>query len=238
MILSAYANAIGQLRDPRFRRVIWFGVALAVALLFFMYGLLLMMVQVFVPGTLTLPLMGEVTGLQTLLSVGSLFIMIGLSIFLMAPVASAFTGLFLEDVAAAVEAKHYPGLPAPHPVPLATAAIDSIRYFGLLVVLNILGLVVFAFSGGLGFVVFWGINAWLLAREYFTMVTLRRHSAAEADALRQKHRWRLWFAGLWLAVPLSIPFLNLLMPVIGSAAFTHVYHRLQGRKPGAISPAG
>jgi CysZ protein len=34
--------------------------------------------------------------------------MIGLSVFLMVPVASMFTGLFLEDVAAAVEARHYP----------------------------------------------------------------------------------------------------------------------------------
>jgi uncharacterized protein involved in cysteine biosynthesis len=233
MILSAYAHAIGQLRDPAFRRVIWFGLALAVALLFVMYAALLLVVQLFVPGTLTLPLAGEVSGLQTLLSIGSLFFLLGLSVFLMAPVASAFTGLFLEDVASAVERRYYPGLLAPNPVPLSTAALDSIRYFGVLVGLNLLGMVVFVFSGGLGFVVFWGINAYLLAREYFTMVALLRHTVAEAHALRRKHNIRLWFAGLWLAVPLSIPFINLLMPVIGSAAFTHIYHRTQGRKPGA-----
>ena len=34
--------------------------------------------------------------------------MIGLSVFLMVPVASAFTGFFLEDVAEAVEDRHYP----------------------------------------------------------------------------------------------------------------------------------
>ncbi|NBB97031.1 MAG: hypothetical protein GVY34_02505 [Alphaproteobacteria bacterium] len=233
MILSSYAHAIGQLRDPRFRRVIWFGVALAVALLFAMYALVLLVVQVFVPGTLTLPIAGEVSGLHTLLSIGSLIVLLGLSVFLMVPVASAFTGLFLEDVADAVERQHYPGLPAPTPVPFATALTDSLRYFGLLVALNLLGMVVFVFSGGLGFVVFWGINAWLLAREYFTMVALRRHGAAEARALQQRHRWRLWIAGLWMAVPLSIPFVNLLMPVVGAAAFTHVYHKLQGRKPGS-----
>jgi uncharacterized protein involved in cysteine biosynthesis len=237
MILSSYAQAVGQLRDPSFRRVIWFGVALAVALLFAMYALVLLVVQIFVPGTLTLPLAGEVSGLQTLLSIGSLLFMLGLSVFLMVPVASAFTGLFLEDVASAVERQHYPGLPAPTPVPFTTALVDSLRYFGLLVALNLLGMVVFVFSGGLGFVVFWGINAWLLAREYFTLIALRRHSAAEARALQQRHRWRLWFAGMWMAVPLSIPFVNLLVPVVGAAAFTHLYHRLQGRKPGSASVA-
>lgn len=237
MILSSYAYAIGQLRDPRFRRVIWFGVALAVALLFAMYALVLLVVQIFVPGTLTLPIAGEVSGLQTLLSIGSLFFMLGLSVFLMVPVASAFTGLFLEDVASAVERQHYPGLPAPTPVPFASALADSLRYFGVLVALNLVGMVVFVFSGGLGFVVFWGINAWLLAREYFTMVALRRHPVAEAHALRKRYRWRLWFAGLWMAIPLSIPFINLLMPVVGAAAFTHMYHRVQGRKPGTSRAA-
>lgn len=237
MILSSYANAIGQLRDPAFRRVIWFGVALAVALLFAMYALVLLVVQIFVPGTLTLPIAGEVSGLQTLLSIGSLVFMLGLSVFLMVPVASAFTGLFLEDVASAVEHQFYPGLPAPTPVPFTTALSDSLRYFGLLVALNLLGMVVFLFSGGLGMVVFWGINAWLLAREYFTMVALRRHPAAEARALHQRHRWRLWFAGMWMAVLLSIPFVNLLIPVVGAAAYTHMYHKLQGRKPGSSATA-
>jgi len=232
MILSAYANALTQLRDPRFRRVIWFGLALAVALLLFMYALLLLAVQVFVPGTLTLPLAGEVAGLQTLLSIGSLIFLLVLSVFLMTPVASAFTGLFLEDVADAVERRFYPGAAPARAIPLWTAAVDSLRYFGLLVGLNLVGMVVFAFSGGLGFVVFWAINAWLLAREYFTMVALRRHPPADARALQKRHRWRLWFAGLWLAVPLSIPFVNLLMPVVGAAAFTHIYHALDGRAPG------
>lgn len=226
MILSSYAFAVGQLRDPRFRRVIWLGLALSVALLFAMYAGMLLIVQMFVPGTLTIPLAGEVTGLRTLLSIGSLLFLLGLSIFLMAPVASAFTGLFLEDVASAVEDQHFPGLPAPAPVPLWVALVDSVKYFALLVALNLVGLLVFAVSGGLGMIVLWAINGYALSREYFTMVALRRLPAANAHALRRRHPVRLWLAGMMLAVPLSIPFVNLLMPVIGAAAFTHLYHRL------------
>jgi len=29
-----------------------------------------------------------------------------------------------------------------------------------------------------------------------------------------------------MAVPLTVPVLNLLVPVIGAAAFTHLYHRV------------
>lgn len=229
MILSSFAFAVGQLRDPRFRRVIWLGIALAIALLFVMYALMLLVVQLFVPGTLTLPLAGEVGGLQTLLSIGSLFFLIGLSVFLMAPVASAFTSLFLDDVANAVEAEHYPHMTPPAPVGFLTALRETLGYFGLLVGLNLLGMVVFVISGGLGMIVLWAINAWLLSREYFMMVAMRRMNRAQAAELRRKFRVRLWFAGAMLAVPLTIPLVNLLMPVVGAAAFTHLYHRLSAR---------
>ncbi len=229
MILSSFAFAVGQLRDPRFRRVIWLGIALAIALLFVMYALILLVVQVFVPGTLTLPLAGEVSGLQTLLSIGSLFFLIGLSVFLMAPVASAFTSLFLDDVANAVEARHYPHLTPPAAAGFLTALRETLGYFGLLAGLNLLGMGVFVISGGLGMIVLWAINAWLLSREYFMMVAMRRMPRAQAIELRRKFRVRLWVAGAMLAVPLTIPIVNLLMPVVGAAAFTHLYHRLSAR---------
>ena len=34
-----------------------------------------------------------------------------------------------------------------------------------------------------------------------------------------------------MAAPLSIPLVNLLMPVLGAATFTHLFHRLQGQAP-------
>jgi len=90
-------------------------------------------------------------------------------------------------------------------------------------------MIVFVISGGLGMVVIWAINAWLLSREYITMVALRRMTREQARDLRRRHPVRLWLAGAMLAVPLTIPFVNLLMPVIGAAAFTHLFHRLTSR---------
>ncbi|MCB1407964.1 MAG: EI24 domain-containing protein [Rhodobacteraceae bacterium] len=228
MILGSILAAFGQAGDPKFRRAIWFGLALALALLFAMYALVLLVVQMLTPDALTLPWVGEVNGLATLLSFASVAFMLVLSVFLMVPVASAFTGLFLDDVADAVEARHYPHLPQAPRAPFWTAFVDSLRYFAVLVALNMVGLVLFVFSGGLGMVALWAINGYLLSREYFTMVALRRMTPEDAHAMRRDNRIRLWLTGVLMAIPLSVPLVNLFMPVIGAATFTHLFHRLRG----------
>lgn len=227
MILGSIFAALRQWSDPRFQRAIWLGLALAIALLFGMYALVLMVVQLFTPDALTLPWVGEVHGVTTLLSFASIAFLLVLSVFLMVPVASAFTGLFLDDVADAVEARHYPELSQAPRAPFWPALVDSLRYFGVLVALNLVGMVVFIFSGGLGMVVLWAINGYLLSREYFTMIALRRMTPSQAQALRQDNRFRLWLMGVLMAIPLSVPLVNLFMPVVGAATFTHLYHRLR-----------
>lgn len=228
MIFGAISASLAQWSDPKFRRAIWFGVALAIALLFAMYAVVLMVVQIFTPEALTLPWIGEVHGITTLLSFASIAFMLVLSIFLMVPVASAFTGLFLDDVADAVEARHYASLPQAPRARFWTAFIDSLRYFGLLVALNLAGMILFIFSGGLGIVALWLINGYLLSREYFTMIALRRLTPEAAHAMRRDNRFRLWTTGVLMAVPLSVPVVNLFMPVVAAATFTHLFHRLRG----------
>lgn len=236
MILRAYLAALGQARDPAFRRVIWLGLALAVALLVAMYAVVLAIIGAFLPEQVSLPLVGEVRGLATLLSLGSVVLMLILSVFLMVPVASAFTGLFLDDVADAVEARHHPHLPPAPRAPFWVSVIDSVKYFGLLVGLNVLGMALFVVSSGAGMVGLWALNGFLLAREYFTLVGLRRLSPATVAELRQRWRLRLWVAGVLLAVPLSVPVLNLFVPVLGAAAFTHLFHAIVAREAGAQRP--
>ncbi len=113
MILASFRAALGQIGDPRFRRVILIGVLLAFALLAAVYALFLLGISLLAPETVDLPLIGPVEGLHSLLGWLSLFFMLGLSVFLMVPAAAAFAGLFTEDVAAAVEARHYAFLPRP-----------------------------------------------------------------------------------------------------------------------------
>ena len=58
---------------------------------------------------------------------------------------------------------------------------------------------------------------------------LSRDQRDGAKALRQKHFLTIWAAGVLMAMPLSVPLLNLVVPILGAATFTHIYHRLATR---------
>lgn len=229
MIFASFFKALGQIGDPRFRRVMGLGVLLALALLAAVYAGFLVLINSFVPGTIDLIFVGPITGIDALLGWGSLFLMLGLSVFLMVPVASAFSDLFLEDIADAVEDRHYPGLPPVTPVRLGDSLVDSLNFLGLVIAANVLALVLYIFAGPFIPVVFWAVNGWLLGREYFTLVATRRIGRERAKALRAQNSGRIWLAGILMAAPLSVPLINLVIPVLGVATFTHLFHRMASR---------
>jgi CysZ protein len=226
VIFAAFFQALGQLGDRRFRRVVLLGALLALALLVAVYAGFVQLVWWLTPESIDLPIVGPVAGVETLLGWASLLLMIGLSVFLMVPVASAFTGLFLEDVVDAVEDRHYPGLPPATAQRWGEALLQSVNFLGLVIAVNAVAFVAYLFAGPAAPLVFWSVNGFLLGREYFTMVAQRRMPKAEVAAMRRRNRGKLWLAGTLMAAPLSIPVLNLLVPVLGVATFTHIFHRL------------
>jgi uncharacterized protein involved in cysteine biosynthesis len=230
VIFTDFAKALGQFFDPRFLRVLLIGVGLSLALLFGVYAGFVQVLDWLTPETLTLPWVGEITWVKDLLGWGSLLLMIGLSVFLMVPVASAFTGLFLDDVAKAVEDRHYPGLPAVPRLPFFDTLIDSLNFFGLLIAVNLLALVAYGFVGPFAPLMFWAVNGYLLGREYFQMVAMRRLGRQGAKALRKQFSGKIWIAGILMAAPLSVPLVNLVIPVLGAATFTHLFHRLNNQR--------
>jgi len=232
VILADFLRALRQLGDPRFRRVLGLGLALTLALLVGAYAAFLAVLQSFTPDSIEIPLVGPVGGIDTLLGLGSALFMLGLSIFLMVPVTAAFTGFFLEDVVQAVEARHYPDLlPVPRPR-LMDALIDSANFLALLIVVNLGAVLIYPFAGPALPLVFWAVNGLLLGREYFTLVAMRRLGRAGAKALRRRHWGQIWLAGTLMAAPLSVPVVNLLIPLLGAATFTHLFQRLNAAPQG------
>ena len=73
MIFTAFFKTLGQTGDPRFRKVLFLGLGLTIALLIAAYAGFLMLIQWLVGPEATLPVLGEVTWLDDLLSFGSLF---------------------------------------------------------------------------------------------------------------------------------------------------------------------
>ena len=210
-ILRSFSRALGQLGDSRFRKVVLLGVSLSLALLIAATAGFAYLVDWVTPDDVWLPVLGEVNWLDDLLSWSALILLMVLSVFLMVPVASAITSIFLDDVADAVEEVHYPHLPPAHRVSMGDAIRDTVNFMGVLVGANLLALV---------------LNGFLLGREYFTLAALRRHGRDEAKRLRRRHAGTIWLAGVLMAVPLSVPLLNLLIPILGAATFTHLYHVL------------
>lgn len=230
MIAAAFLKALSQAADSRFRRVLVLGIALTIGLLVALWVATLELVRWVTPDTLTLPWLGEVTWLDTAASAGSVLLLLLASTVLMVPVASAFTGLFLDRIAAAVEARHYPARPPVRSQSLAEQAIGSLGFFGLIIAANLIALAVWPFTGPFAPLLFWALNGFLLGREYFTLAALRHLTPAEAQRLYRANRLTVWAAGTLMAAPLSIPLVNLFIPVLGAATFTHIFHGLQSRK--------
>jgi len=190
------------------------GIGLTIALLVGAYAALLWIIETLTGEGVTVPGVGEVQWIGDLLGWGSLGLMIVLSIFLMVPVASAITSLFLDDVAHAVEDKHYPHLPPKPRVPFFDGLRDTVNFLGVLI------------GAFLAIPIFYALNGFLLSREYFQLAAMRRIGRAAAIEMRRAHAGTIWFAGILMVVPLSIPLINLIVPILGAATFTHLYHRL------------
>ena len=231
LILRSFALALGQTGDPRFRRVLLTGIALTIALLIAVYAAVLGLLNWLVGDETTIPLIGEVTWVGDLLSWGSLVVMLILSIFLMIPVASAITSMFLDDVADAVEDRHYPHLRHPERLPFWDAVRDTVNFLGVLIGANILALLLYVVFAPFALFIFWGLNGFLLGREYFQLAAIRRVGRAEAKLLRRRHFGTIWLAGILMAMPLSVPLMNLAVPILGAATFTHLFHALTGTPP-------
>ena len=144
MIFASFFKAVSQIGDPRFRKVLLLGIGLTLALLVAIYAGFLGFLQWALGDGAELPLIGTVTWLDDLLGWGSLFLMIILSVFLMVPVASAITSMFLDEVAKAVEERHYPHLPPAPKVALWDALRDTLNFLAILIAANILALFVYA----------------------------------------------------------------------------------------------
>ncbi len=226
MIFVDYLKALSQIGDSRFMRVLALGLGLTIALLFGFTVLFAWTVGLIVPDSFSLPWIGEITWIDNVASLAVIPVMLVASIFLMVPVASAFTGIFLDDVADAVEAKHYPGLPPVAHVPFSESITETLKFLGLLLVVNLAALILCLIFAPFAPLIFWGVNGLMLGREYATLVARRRMSATEVHAFRKRHATTIWLAGICMAIPLTIPVMNLIVPIIGVAGFTHIVHRL------------
>jgi len=215
-MLAALLLAIAQISDPAFLRPALKGAALAaVASALLLWGCIEGAAWAASGGPAWL---GWIAG--TLGGVGGVF----LAWWLFLPVAVTLAGLFVEDVARAVEAKHYPGLPPARGAPVAAQALWALVFGVKMLAVQIL-LLPLMLVPGLGFVVALVVSALVLGRGFFEGTAQRRLSVAGGRAAAQAQRWQVWGLGLALAVLSLVPLLGLLVPSLGTAASVHLLRR-------------
>ena len=227
MIFTDLVKSIVQFNDPKFRRVLWRGLGLTLALLITTCSLIAIGLNQLLQSPYVVSLIGEASLLGNLLNMGGVLSTFVLSIWLMGPIASNIISLFLDEVARAVEARHYPHLPEVQGTRLHKQILTTVSFFGVLVLANLGALILSVFLPVLAPFIFWATNGYLLGREYFQMTSIRRISQNEAKLLFQRNRGAIWFTGIIIAIPLSIPVVGLIIPVLGAATFTHQFERLQ-----------
>lgn len=160
-----------------------------------------------------------------------------LALWLFVPVALMIATLYSDRVAAAVDRRFYPTLPTPVGAPFSVQAWDGLALGARVLLLQLVTLVLAIAIPGVGLVLGWAITGWAIGRGLFVAVAMRRMTRAEAVRLYRQQRPQVLVQGGLLALAATVPLLNLLVPVIGTAAVTHV---LNGAVPSLplLRPSG
>ena len=226
---SALLKAWADLLRPRVFGVVVTGALLTVLLFAVLQAAAFWALRLWGPEAVTLPWIGRVQ-IGHALSWGSLALFPLLSLFLAAPVAAGFAGLFAERVADTVEDAH--GYPKGQGLDFVDGLLDSAVILGAVLLVGIGVMILTPIVGPLAPVLFYGANGWLLGREFFHMAARRHIDAPEADALRRRNALSVTALGVGVAMLLTVPLLNIIVPVLAAAAFTHLFHSLARRAYG------
>lgn len=212
-MISAFLRAFAQLGDPPITRLLGLSALIGIGCFAAAWtGIAFLLTQ----SSLT-----EIGWLETTLDVLGGVATLVLTWLLFPLVLSACVCLFLDSVAAAVEARHFPVLPRAPGLPWWQSLLAGLRFLVVVIVLNVLLLALLLVLPPIYPVAYVLVNGVLVGREYFELVALRRCSPAAAHALRRQHGPELLLMGIVVTGMLMVPFLNLVAPVIGTAAMVH-----------------
>jgi CysZ protein len=145
-----------------------------------------------------------------------------LAMWLFLPVAATIGALYFERIALAVEQRFYPSFPPAQPAPMLDQIWVGIALGARVLGLNVLALLLAIFLPGIGLPIGWAIASWAIGRGLFLAVAMRRLNRPESEALYLAVRPIVLAQGAAMAAAGYVPLLNLLIPVVGTAAMVHV----------------
>jgi CysZ protein len=170
--------------------------------------------------------------LNSALEVGGFLVFFGILVLTFFMMATLIGGVFLDEVAGAVERRHYRKDPPGQSAHFSKTFAISVRFVGVTILLNILALpfyLIALFIPPVFACIFFGLNGYLLSREYFELVSLRHQDANGARQLRKTNGIRVFVAGVVIAFLITVPIVNLFVPILATAFMLHFFKALQGR---------
>jgi CysZ protein len=215
-MIDDVVQAFAQTFSPSLRRILLKSIALA-SLLLLVLGVIL---QVVITQMASLPPPFEMA-----LAIATGLGLIAGAIYLMGPISSLIAALFLDEVAEEVERTSFPADPVGRPLPIAQSLMVSVKFFGLVLLVN-LGALLLLLVPGINLIAFFVANGYLIGREYFELAAMRFRPLEEAQALRRENAVRVFLAGLAIAGVVVVPVLNLVTPIFATALMVRVHKRL------------
>jgi CysZ protein len=241
-MLDAAAKAIAQMFTPALRGVLMKAVGLAFILIVIIGVILQRLFSVL--ATSGTDWAEQASGFaphaawQVLAWILSIMASIGIitgALFLMPTIAAFVGSFFVDEVGEAVEREYYPAEPIGRALPFFRALIEGIKIALVTLAVYVCALPFILFAG-LGIIILFLANSYLLGREYFELAAMRFRPPFEAKAMRRANRASVFLAGMVIAVFVSIPVVNLATPVFAMAFMVHVHKRMSDKRAELIAP--
>jgi uncharacterized protein involved in cysteine biosynthesis len=233
-MISALIKAFRAFRDPGVRRLFWIGVLGALALLVLLVlalGYLIAQLRIVSADWGAWGDWAE-WGLDFLSGAAVLFL-----VWITFPgMVGIVTGFLLERVANRIEAIDYPGQPTAREQGVWEAVRLALNFALVSIGLNLLALPIYFLLPVINLLVFYALNGYLLGREYFELVALRRLDESGVRALRRSYQGSIFLSGAMIAFLTTVPLVNLAAPVLATAFMVHLFESLR-RRVGMVQSA-
>ena len=207
------------LRSVVFKAIFASMVILVVVLAVLVFGLL--NVEIPLLGQLPWPISWLVETSLEFLAI-SFFIFLGSILFPW--VLSLVIAFFLEEIVTVVRERNYNN-EFLETTGNCQAIIYAVKFGVLTSLINLVCLPIYLillFFPIMSLVFFYLVNGLLLGREYYGLVTIGYVASKERRAVFKENRLQVYLAGLFIAFMMTIPFINLIAPVLGSVMMVHL----------------
>ena len=241
-MIDAAAKALAQMFTPALRAVLLKAVGLALLLIIIAGVVLQRILSALAENGATWA--EHSTGFahhalwQTLAWLLSIMASLGIvtgALFLMPTIAAFVGSFFVDEVGDAVEREYYPAEPLGRALPFFRATIEGLKIAFLTLLVYFCALP-FIFFAGLGVIILFLANAYLLGREYFELAAMRFRPPFEAKAMRKANGTYVFLCGMVIALFVSIPIVNLATPIFAMAFMVHVHKRMSDKRAELFEP--